>query len=347
MLRRARPRPLPLSKKVSPLSKVKSQPDAKRSPASARLTPATINSLSDLRQFQRVMAEALFRPLSATDGLQPRWSDGRATRGVVEEFVKPNDRLTSVERLEIYARSYWYRVLDCLYDDYPGVRAIIGVKRFMRLTTAFLAQFPSASFSLRNLGSRLPQFIADNPSFTGPRPTLALDMAWFEWAQVVAFDGPALPPISHDDILDAGPQLKVALQPYLTIMQAAYPVDDLALALKKHDEALRGEASNAVSKLKGKRPGLKKAKTPPSLPRPQTICVAVHRQENMLYFKRLEPEAFAILTALRAGRTLSAACNAALRNANPAIDWASRIRDWFQSWQALGWFCRRPTRGRA
>jgi hypothetical protein len=75
--------------------------------------------------------------------------------------------------------------------------------------------------------------------------------------------------------------------------------------------------------------------------------VAVHRQNNMLYFKRLDPEAYAILTALRDGRTLSAACAGALREADPAIDWAARVQEWFKTWQALGWFCRRSKRGRA
>jgi hypothetical protein len=286
------------------------------------------------------MAEALFRPLSSRDGLQPLWSDGRTTASVAAEFVKPNDRLTSVERLEIYARSYWFRVLDCLYDDYPGVRAIIGERRFMRLATAFLGQFPSASFTLRNLGSRLPKFIEDEPAFAAPHAALAVDMARFEWAQVVAFDGPVLPTLTQDDVLDAGPtRLRVALQPYLTVMACAYPVDEFALALKK--TALRGEASNALSAMPKSR-----AAARPRLPRAASAFVAVHRQNNMLYFKRLEPEAFAILVALRDGRTLSAACAGALRGADPAIDWASRVREWFQTWQSLGWFCRRQKRGR-
>lgn len=282
------------------------------------------------------MAEALFRPLSARDGLQAKWSDGRSTASVAAEFVKPNSRLTSVERLEIYARSYWFRVLDCLYDDYPGVRAILGERRFMKLATAFLAQCPSESFSLRNLGSRLPQFILDHPALSAPRTVLAADMARFEWAQVVAFDGQALPLLTDDDILDAGPRLRVGLQPYLTVMECSYPVDEFALALKNRDAALRGEASNALTAMPS---GLAGAR--PSLPRARRIWVAVHRQENNLFFKRLDPEAYAILTALRGGRTLSAACAAALRDSNPAIDWTARVREWFQNWQSLGWFCRR------
>jgi hypothetical protein len=157
---------------------------------------------------------------------------------------------------------------------------------------------------------------------------------------VVAFDGPAFPPLTADDILDAGPaKLRVALQPYVTLMDCRYPVDEFALALKK--TGLRGEASNTMASMP-KSP----AAARPRLPRPARTCLAVHRQDNRIYFKRLDSEAHAILAALRDGRTLTAACSAALREADPAVDWAARIRNWFQTWQALGWFYRRPTRGR-
>jgi hypothetical protein len=105
---------------------------------------------------------------------------------VAETFIKPNDRLTSFDRLEIYNRVYWFRVLDCLYDDYPGLRGILGERKFMKLITAYLAKYPSASFTLRNLGSRLEQFLREEPRWVAPRAELALDMVRFEWAQVVA-----------------------------------------------------------------------------------------------------------------------------------------------------------------
>ncbi len=189
-------------------------------------------------------------------------------------------------------------MLDCLYEDYPGVRAILGERRFMNLATAFLAQFPSASFTLRNLGSRLPAFIHDQPAYSAAARGAGGEMARFEWAQVVAFDGPALPILTQDDVLDSPPtRLRVALQPYITVIECAYPVDEFALALKKRDTALRGEASNAPVSM----PGSRRPAARSRLPRPERIRVAVHRQENMLYFKRLEPEAFAILTALARG----------------------------------------------
>ena len=100
------------------------------------------------------MAGVLFRPLTPQWGMQRRWTDGRSMHDLAAEFIKPNDRLSSFERLEIYNRQYWFRVLDCLWDDYPGLRAIVGEQKFMKLITAYLARYPSDSYTLRDLGNR-------------------------------------------------------------------------------------------------------------------------------------------------------------------------------------------------
>ena len=79
-------------------------------------------SFDELRALQRLALKAITRPLAPGDRMQRTWEDGRPTREVVEAFIKPNDRVTSLERLEIYNKQYWFRVLDCLHDDYPGLR---------------------------------------------------------------------------------------------------------------------------------------------------------------------------------------------------------------------------------
>ena len=139
------------------------------------------------------MGAAVMRPLTPAYDMQKRWKDGRPMARVAAEFIKPNDRLTSFERLEIYNRQYWFRILDCFYDDYPGLRAVLGDRKFDRLAKAYLAKHPSRSFSLRNLGSRLVKFLAEEPEWASPNERLALDMARFEWAQVEAFDNEAGP----------------------------------------------------------------------------------------------------------------------------------------------------------
>ena len=125
--------------------------------------PKRLATDADLRALQRMMTHALVQPLTANDELAPRWRDGRPMAEVIGEFIKPNDRLTALERLQIYSRSYWYRLIDCVYDDVPGLRALLGEKKFSALVRAYLAKYPSRSFTLRNLTSRFAPFIRETP----------------------------------------------------------------------------------------------------------------------------------------------------------------------------------------
>ena len=66
---------------------------------------------------------------------------------VAEEIVKPNDRLSSMERIEIYSRSYWFRIISSLNEDFVGLRAVVGDSKFDALIQAYLAANPSRSFT--------------------------------------------------------------------------------------------------------------------------------------------------------------------------------------------------------
>jgi len=166
--------------------------------------------------------------------MQVKWVDGRATKVVINQFIKPNDRLTSFERLEIYNRQYWFRIRQCFYEDYPGLRAILGDKQFERLADAYLAHYPSESFTLRNLGSRLVKFIEGEPRWVSPHKQLALDMARLEWAHIEAFDNEARPPLKTDDMigLDAA-KICLQLQPHLTLLELKNEIADYLIELKK------------------------------------------------------------------------------------------------------------------
>ena len=299
------------------------------------LSPPSIRSLADLRQLQRVMSAALFRPLTARDGMQPVWEDGRSTEEVVAGFIRPNERLTSFDRLEIYNRQYWFRLLDCLHDDYPGLRSLLGQRKFHRLCRAYLARCPSASWTLRDLGRRLPRFIQDEPDLTAPRTAMAVDMTRFEWAQVVAFDEAQKPPLHVDELLGSDPEkLRLGLQPHLSILGLDHTVDDYFMALRHEESRLRDAASNGQNPVRRRNPGRRVA-----MPRQQPVFLAVHRCDSEIFFKRLDPEACLLLQALRDGRTLHEAVECALAHATPSHDWSARIGGWFENWAALGWFC--------
>jgi Putative DNA-binding domain len=278
------------------------------------------------------MAAAVLRPLDAKDNLQAKWIDGRSMDKVAAEFIKPNDRLSSFERLQLYNRMYWFRILDAFRDDCPGLVSALGERAFARLAQAYLARCPSRSFTLRDLCSRLEKFIRDNPSLTAPRTALAVEIARLGWAQTVAFDGGSLPVVEMARLAHTPPtRLRLGLQPYVTLLDLRYPIDSYVIRVKRRD-ALRSEASNTPEAKASVRRTVRRA----ALPRPSRTFVAVHRHDNSLFYKRLDPAAFRILDALSKGKTLSRAIAAAGPGVKPG-----RVQEWFKSWMALGWFCAR------
>src|SRR6201998_4445168 len=126
----------------------------------------------NLLNIQRRMARAVMTPLTPSARMRATAPDGRSLRKVAAEIIKPNDRLTSFERLEIYNRQYWFRVLSAFAEDFPGLRAVLGERRFDAVAKAYINDCPSPSFTLRNLGSKLEAWLRKNPKWTRSRREL-------------------------------------------------------------------------------------------------------------------------------------------------------------------------------
>jgi len=290
----------------------------------------------DLLAWQRTMHAAITRPLAPGDRAQKRWFDGSSSARAVAKLVKPSRTLQPLERVEIYNRMYWFRLLDSMAQDFPGLRALLGEKKFWPLVESYIAACPSRSFTLRDLGSRLERYIAREPRLVAPHGAAARDLVRFEWAQIVAFDGPTRPRLTKRGLSGApATKLKIPVQPYLTLLTCRHPVDEYILAVKR-EGALRTEASNAVTERVGS------AGATARLEHCGTLHIVVHRLDNQLYYKRLEPEAARLLRAIKAGYTLAEACARAFGRSNlDPVEQARKIREWFALWMRLGWLCAR------
>ena len=289
-----------------------------------------------LAALQRTMARAVMQPLTSDERMQNRAPDGKSMRAYASRFIKPNDRLTSFDRLEIYNRQYWFRLLSSMIEDFPGLRAVLGDKRFEAMSKAYLVDCPSQSFTLRNLGARLENWLRKHPKRAGPKQALAVDITRLEWADIEAFDGKAEPPLRAEDLTaNAGPKLELKLQPYIRLLDLNYPVDDLLLDVRKEDEDT-DFASNAFQE----RHKRKRVQAVAKL-KPANIFLAVHRMDDSVYFRRIAREEFIILSRLRDGKSLGQAMDAAFRKSPVApTERADLVRQWFHNWAALGWFCR-------
>jgi hypothetical protein len=287
----------------------------------------------NLDQIQRAMFHAVRQPLTPSEGMRPKALDGVSLRETANSIIKPNDRLTSFERLEIYNRQYWFRLISSMCDDFEGLRSLLGDKQFHKLVIAYLIDHPSTLFTLRNLGSHLEAWLRAHPEYiVGIPELLAFSMVQLEWAEIDVFDSAANTPVSAADLLRMGHDPLLKLQPYIRLLELSAPVHDLLLELReqRRERVKNGEDDNApVRKLPKK-----------SLPKPQKTYLVVHRLENSVYFKDVAPEAFAMLSAFQRECAVSEAIEAPDWSGHSEEEIGAAVRDHFANWASLGWFCK-------
>jgi hypothetical protein len=291
----------------------------------------------NLDQIQRAVFEVVRQPLTEDERMRPLTLDGKSTAEIAEQVIKPNDRLTSVERLEIYNRVYWFRILSSLADDFPGLRAVIGQEKFDQVLLGYLTEMPSESFTLRDLGSRLEQWLRAHPDVIAGHERMALDMVRLEWADIEAYDAAEFPVLTQSELAGLGEDPVLHLQPHIQLLDLAYPVDELLLKVRETEEPETDISSNVVVM---ETSDSKQHKRHP-LPRAKKVYLVVHRQEFTVYFKRLKPEAFALLRALQQGQPLSQAIETSVNWSGKKLERVmEQLHDWFANWAELGWFCR-------
>jgi hypothetical protein len=291
--------------------------------------------VSELLELQRRVAAAIMHPLTSSESMPRRRRDGVANKAEADAFIKPNDRLTSFERLEIYNRQYWFRLYSSFEEDFPGLKAILGSKKFEKLMRDYLTDRPSTSFSLRNLGSQIEPWLQAHPQYIEPRGRLALDMVRLEWAHIEAFDAAEEPLLDADDLASINEHSILRMQPYLRVLELQYPVEDLLIELRSESGSSDSSSNNASTARKTKR--VRHVATLAS----EQIFLAVHRHQNSVYYKRLEREDYRLLQLLLSGASIGQAIDFAFEgSAVPEEERGPWLQQMFASWSVLGWFTR-------
>lgn len=268
------------------------------------------------RDFMRALREPVFgESRAATELAQRAGTTSTVFTRTATRHISPSAKLKPVERLELYHRQYWYRLLDSLAEDFPALRRLLGERRFWRLAEAFLTATPSRSYTLRHLGEPLAAFLENHPRLAGPRPVHTVELARLEYALCEAFEQAELPPVPADELAIT----PLALQPHLKLFACRTPADELWRAAQS-DEPLPRRLPSVVAK-------------------EASHHLAVFRLNLRTQVERLDAFAFRLLTAVPQSGSLEEAFALARLDAQPTT--LKKVRDCFQLWISRGWFCAR------
>src|SRR5260370_8571545 len=78
-------------------------------------------------------------------------------------LVRGDQRLTAIERINIYADAYFYRLLDCFYEEFPATFAVVGSDNFAALVRDYLLACPPTDPSIFYAGRYLYGFLRNHP----------------------------------------------------------------------------------------------------------------------------------------------------------------------------------------
>jgi Putative DNA-binding domain len=259
-------------------------------------------SHASLAEQQAALADVLRRTSSL--------SGDEEAASIATAIAAGNDRLSPTEQVDIYREQYFLRHIDVLREDFASLEHILGDEAFGPLARAYLAAHPPRSFTLRDLGHAMAQFLGENAPWRAD-PLLG-DLARIEWAFVEAFDAPAAPFLEPTALAaipeEAWPDVRLALQPSLQRLALAFPAHEYRLAVHNHEH--------------------------PGRPEPRPSFVVVYRGPEALHSLELSAEPYALLDELARGTALGDACERAAPTSGAAI------AGWFQQWTSLGWISR-------
>jgi len=218
-----------------------------------------------------------------------------------------SEQLSARERLAIYNRGYFYRLLEALAAVFSQTKRLLGDPDFERLGLAYLAQHPSEHPAVERVGRSFCEFLR-----RGAADATVVGLASLEWARLCALVAPNPSSVARVSTIDPSgfPRARLGFVPSLHWLR----IDPRALA------AFTGEALLLAE--------------PSGIDPPRPLCaVAVWRSQHAVLHRVLDEREWAALVSAAGGATLSRVC--------AAFDSGSESEDVHRAYQVLStWFAR-------
>jgi hypothetical protein len=237
----------------------------------------------DLKQLQSLLYRRISVPEALTVGLR---NEGGSSTGGIGELVFGDERLSAIERIDIYANAYFYRLLDCLGEEFPATLAVVGSDNFAVLARDYLLRYPPSEPSIIHVGRYLPSFLRNHRLAEQWR--FIAELARLERIILDVFHARDAPALDVEAIRRIPPQqwpgLKLRAHPAVEIVHGEWRVADVLSAVESGDDW--------------------------SEPGHQNTAVIVWRQDAQVHYRDLQEVEARALALILEGATFGAICEA-------------------------------------
>ncbi|MGH7934218.1 MAG: HvfC/BufC family peptide modification chaperone [Candidatus Binataceae bacterium] len=280
-------------------------------PATSIPEPPTPESpgRSNLRSLQELLYCLITAPTGVGEGLRNAAS---LPAGGLESLIRVDQRLSAVERVEIYADMYFHRLLGVLKEDYPATLAVMDADNFHNLITGYLIEHPPTEPSIFHAGNHLADFLAAHPQCA--RWPFAAELARLERTLLEVFHAPEASP------LDAAAMRTIPPTDWPSFVMRTHPAAMLLDCQWRVAGVLRAVESGASWRA----------------PAHEPVSILVWRNDSQAHYRELDAAERAALGLASGGAALAAICEAASAAFAPGADASSLIHAMIARWLADG-----------
>ena len=252
-----------------------------------------------LAGLQALLYRLITAPEGVAAGLAAERASGPEVRADLDHFIESDDRLSATERLEIYANAYFYRILDCLKEDFPATLATLGADNFHNLVTGYLIEYPPTEPSISYAGRHLAEFLRhDSMRAMIERWPFIAELARLERTLIEVFHAAEAEPLNAEAMRSVAPEdwpaLAMRTHPALAIVDCEWRVDELL----REVEAAAGESDQTHDTPAHAR----------GAPTHAPVSVLVWRHNSRVHYRALERPERAALEVASAGASFAAIC---------------------------------------
>ena len=234
----------------------------------------------------------LWRVIAYPTGAEAMLADNTTrVRAEVEASFAETETFARVERLEVYANDYYWRLAGVLELHFPVVAWMLGHGEFHNLVTDYVLTTPPRDGDLRRYSEGFPSFLSQHEE--GEKQPELVEVAWIELDRVQLLDVADVPALGAEALaalsLDQWPQLRFCVAKSMRMRGCSRPFSPMFELCRE------GSSLHRARKLHP----------------PTQSHALIWRQDLLVYHRDVPPPEAAALRALISGRPFIEICAAA------------------------------------
>lgn len=278
-----------------------------------------------LRTLQQWLQSVITHPNGVTAGIVDAQQAISLTPDQIESVVPASTQLDAISKIEVYGNAYYARLIECLGEEFPAVKAALTANTFDSFAFSYLQQFPSTSYTLSDLGGNFAEFL-DRTKPTDAEEhgwaNFLIDLARLEWHYSEIFNGPGTETIDEltpEMLQSITPEqfasCRLVPAPCVRLDQFRFPVHEYATAVRKKKDS-------------------------PTLPAAETTRLVMTRFQYIVRRVAVSEAEYAVLDELVNVNNNDEPIGSILDRV--AETWGDSMQEhlqsWFERWAAAGYF---------